>query len=686
MRNRWSKSKAQRLNALDLLVYATRLIGEEPNLVLWGGGNSSVKLDGVDHLGNTLPVLWIKGSGSDMKTMTKNDFSPLRLNDLLNLSYKEKVTDEDMVAYQRCCMLEPVSPKPSIETLLHAFLPQKYIYHTHADAICTLTDTSHSRDLIQRVFRGKVIVVPYVRPGFELAKRVSEAFLKNSESDGIILEKHGLVTWGNSSQEAYMNTINLVSKAERWISTIKSKKIRNIKKIVEPKTSENRKINPARIAPILRGALSKFQRTLLLFNDSPSVLQFVNHPQVKSMSQCGPFTPDHILYTKAKPLCMSLRNFHVEAALGKSIHNQIEEYRQNYIKYFKKFAPNGVTIMDSNPRVILIPGIGMFTSGKDFRACLITNQLYEHTMQVIQDATVLGKYSPLANKDLCDFEYWPLENFKLTLLPKEKELSRRIVLVTGAGGGIGTAIATKLVQEGASVVLTDINFEKIKRLSKILNEQAKQNCTCAIAMDVTKESSVQEGFRNAVLAFGGLDVMVSNAGIAKSSAVENLSMADWSESMSVNATGHFLVSREAIRVFKKQEIGGNIVVVATKNVVAPGREFGAYSASKAAQTQLGRVLALEGANMGVRVNMVNPDCVFDGSGLWSKEIRRARAKTYGISEEKLEEYCISRNLLKVKISATDVAETVFFLASDRSSKTTGAMIPVDGGIKEAFPR
>ncbi len=686
MRNRWSKSEAKVLNALDLLVYTTRLIGEESNLVLWGGGNSSVKLEGTDHVGSKLPVLWIKGSGADMKTMTRKDFTPLRLNDLLKLGQREKMTDEDMVAYQRCCMLNPTSSKPSIETLLHAFLPATYIYHTHADAICTLTDTPRGNAIISEVFQGAVSTVPYVRPGFELAKRVRNVYTRAPSVDGIILEKHGLVTWGDSSQDAYKKTIALVSKAEQWILSARSKKTSNTKKPVKPKYLENPKQLTAKIAPILRGALSQYQRTLLLLNDSPAVLAFVNDPQVKKISQCGPFTPDHILYTKAKPLCLSLGNLSIESQISKRIHSQLEEYRKNYITYFKKYSPSGVTMMDSNPRIILIPGIGMFTSGKDFRACMVTNQLYEHTIQVIQDSTVLGKYAPLSLKHLCDFEYWPMENFKLTLLPKERELSRRIALVTGAGGEIGAAIATKLVQEGASVILTDIKYEKIKMLSAALNAQSKQQCSYPIAMDVSKEASVQEGFRKAVLAFGGLDVVISNAGIARSSAIAKLSMADWSDSISVNATGHFLVCREAMRVFEKQGIGGNFVVVSTKNVLAPGKEFGAYSASKAAQAQLAKVLALEGADIGVRVNMVNPDGVFGGSGLWSKNIRHSRAKSYGISDEELEEYCISRNLLKVKITAEDVSEAVFFLASDRSSKTSGAMIPVDGGMKDAFPR
>src|SRR5438552_4086583 len=447
-----------------------------------------------------------------------------------------------------------------------------------------------------------------------------------------------------------------------------------------------RRREAAAVAPLLRAAVSQSTRMLLSYDDSASVLRFVNGIGTRELSQRGPFTPDHILHTKAIPLWLQLPKSKSPEDIERSVREQVADYRQRYRDYFMRYKTPGVTMLDPNPRVILIPGLGMFTTGKDPRACRITRDLYDHTIGVLTAASVLGTYQPLSPRDLSDFEYWPMENYKLTLLPSEKELSRRVALVTGAAGCLGQAIARHLMAEGTTVILTDINEAKVRGLSAELNAQAQQDATIAITMDVTRETSVREAFQKAALAYGGLDILISNAGIARSSPLDRLSLKDWSDSLAVNATGHFLVCREAMRLFKAQGLGGNIVVIATKNVVVPGKDFGAYSASKAAQAQMARVLAIEGGEFGVRINLVNPDAVFDGSGIWSKEIRTARAKAYGIPLEEIQDYCVARTLLKVKVTAQDVAEAVLFLASDRSSKTTGAMIPVDGGIREAFPR
>ncbi|WP_447980628.1 bifunctional rhamnulose-1-phosphate aldolase/short-chain dehydrogenase [Candidatus Nitrospira bockiana] len=685
MKSRWSPQEATGLEGPDLLVYATQLIGADSDLVLWGGGNSSLKMTAPDHTGRPTRILWIKGSGSDMRTITPKQLTPLRLDDLLLLQDREAMTDEEMVAYQLKCSLQPGAPNPSIETLLHAFIPAPHVYHTHADAICALTDVRDTEATIERVFGNDVAVVPYVRPGFTLAKMVGAALRERPGLKALILDKHGLVTWGDTPQEAYQETVHTVEKAERFIEHMTKRHAWPVGHAPSLSTRDRRRI-AADVALALRGAVSRPARKVLSYDASAEVLHFLEGKLAKELSQVGPFTPDHILHTKAKPLFLDVPQSETPAAIDQTVQKAVQAYRDDYVQSFERYKAPGMSMQDPNPRVILIPGVGMFTSGKDRRACRIAHDLYVHTIRVVMATSSFDRYTTLSPKDKFEFEYWPMELHKLSLLPPEKELSRRIALVTGAAGALGRAIAAHLVSAGASVILTDIDHDKVQALSAELNAKAGEENTTAVAMDVTKESSVEEAFEKALLAYGGLDIVVSNAGIARGGAVEHLSLEDWNRSLAVNATGHFLVCRRAMKAFRAQNLGGNIVVVATKNVLAPGKEFGAYSASKAAQAQLARILALEGADIGVRVNMVNPDGILEGSGIWSKEVREARAHAYGIQVDKLEDYCASRNLLHVKVTAEDVAQAVLFLASDRSAKTTGSMIPVDGGVREAFPR
>ena len=685
MRSYWSDEAAAHLDGLEALVYASRRIGEDPALVLWGGGNSSAKVTMKNHLGRDTRVLWIKGSGSDMRTITAKQFTPLRLDELLPLMDREAMSDEEVVAYQTKCTTEPGAPKPSIETLLHAFIPAPHVYHTHADLICALTVTSDSQKLIRQVYGEDVGLIPYLRPGFALAKLVGEAIRRNPGMRAIVLDKHGLVTWGETPKAAYIETIKMVREAERFIHRARA---RNGNAAAERARGalRDREERIAAVMMALRGAIGRHERMLLLHEDGPEVLQFLSEPRAGALSQIGPFTPDHILHTKAKPLFLELPQSAEPEAIDEAVRKGVEQYRLEYLRYFERHSAPGVTMREPTPRVILVPGLGLITTGKDRRACRIVRDLYVHTMRVIRASSAIDTYTALSPKDLYDFEYWPMELYKLTLLPSEKEFSRHIVLVTGAAGAIGRAISERFVSEGAVVVLTDLDVTKLREQSAEYNRCVGEEHTVPLVMDVARERSVQKAFREAISMFGGLDIVVSNAGIARSASVERLSLEDWRHSFDVNATGHFLVCREAMRAFKRQSLGGNIVVIASKNVVAPGKEFGAYSASKAAQAQLARVLAVEGAEFGVRVNMVNPDGIFEGSGLWSQEMRRERAKVYGIPVAQIEEYYAGRNLLKTRVKAGDVAEAVLFLASKRSAKTTGAMVPVDGGVKEAFPR
>jgi rhamnulose-1-phosphate aldolase/alcohol dehydrogenase len=676
MRSLWKDREIKGKNPLELLVYRSRLIGSEPKLCVWGGGNTSSKTVETDHLGRSVQVLRIKGSGCDLKSCKPRDFSPLKLEEVLPALGKISMTDEAMVDYLNRCLLDPKAPRPSIEALLHAFLPYEAIDHTHADAILSLTNTQHPEKTCRAVYGDELIFIPYVKPGFDLAKKLAGEVKRRPASRGAVLEKHGLITWGEDSKTSYLRTVEMVSRAERFIQ----KKAKNQKPFggekIRPLSPALRKAFIGRFMPELRKTLSRTKPVILHFNDSEAVLEFVSSKKASEASQQGPATPDHMLRTKRIPCFLDTK---------KSFRKQLESFALAHERYYKKFKKPGMFMLDPYPTVMLIPGVGMVTAGKDLDSALITSEIYEHSISVMRAASFINRYVSLPPREAFEIEYWPLELYKLSLAPAEKELARKVALITGACGGIGQAIARKLISAGATVVVTDKDPEKVSALECALRSEFKAKKALGIPMDVTQESSVNTAFQKILLHLGGLDIVVSNAGVAAVAALEKLSRADWEKNLAVNATGHLLVAQKAVPLMKKQGFGGTFVCVATKNVLAPGAEFGAYSASKAASAQLARILAIEGAPFGIRSNMVNPDGVFENSGLWSA-IRKKRARTIGVPDSKLEDYYRKRNLLQVCVNPEDVAEAVLFLCSHRSAKTTGAMIPVDGGLREAFPR
>ena len=684
MDNLWSDSAIEGMDELDKLVYMSRLIGADSSLVVWGGGNTSIKVTERDFRGRDVPAMWIKGSGSDMKSMLRRQFPRLNLEDILPLFERDGMSDEDMVAYLEHTLMDPGSPRPSIETLLHAFLPFMCVAHSHADAVVALTNNEGADSVLKRVYGDGIAIVDYFRPGFHLSKLVGLAVKEAPSISGVVLVNHGLFTWGDDTKSAYDRHIDLVNKAEDFIESGSKAVFGGWER--NPLDSRERRRVAAGLSPTIRGLVSKQQKMVLRFDDSEDILEFIGSREGKRLSAVGPATPDHLIHTKRKPLWLDVAEAADVDGVRAGLERALAAYSEGYAAWYRECTSEEHPMLDPNPRVILLPGVGMWTTGKDAQAALITGDIYHHTINVIGSAQANSEFTSLTAQDAYDAEYWPLELYKLTLAPPEKELARKVALVTGAASGIGRAIALRLAAEGAHVVVTDVDAEGAKEVSEAINAANGLNRSVPVVMDVGSEESVARAFQETRLAYGGLDILVSNAGIAPVGAIDELTLSDWQRSLDINTTGHFLVAAEAVRLMKEQGSGGSLVFIGTKNVPAPGADFGAYSVSKAAEVQLARVLALETGQHGIRVNVVNPDAIFQGSRLWSEEVRQERASAHGVSVDDLEHFYHQRTLLKTQVRAEDVAEMVLFLASERSSRTTGAMIPVDGGVREAFPR
>ncbi len=688
--DRWSEDEAAGLAELDLLVYQSRLLGAEPGLVLWGGGNTSLKREEKDYRGRTCAVLRVKGSGSDLKAVEPRDFPAVRMDDVLALFERGAMSDEEMVEYLQFAMLDPRAPRPSIETLLHAFVPARSVVHSHADAILALTNNTRRRELLGEIFGDELALIPYLRPGFQLSKLVGQAARAQAALKGVILLNHGLITWHDDPREAYRLHIEMVNRAVRWLERAAERAQSGGQPVFAVPAAEQRRAIAASLAPVLRGLVGQEQRHILRFDDSPPILRFVSGEalgaeRTRAVLQAGAATPDHILNIKRTSLWCEPENAADARSVEQAARAAFERYTGEYRATFQAYQ-QGEPMLAPLPRVVLVAGLGMFTLGKDSRAAGISADIAHHTLAIMEGAERTGAYSSLSPEDAFHAEYWPLELYKLQLAPPEKRLSRHVALITGAAGAIGSAIARRFAAEGAHVVCADIDLERASALVEDMARNWPHNRGLALAVDIADEASVAAAYQRILCVYGGLDILVSNAGIAYNSPLDALSLENWQRSMSVNATGHFLVAREALRIMKSQGLGGSVIFVATKNVPAPGKDFGAYSASKAAQAQLARVLALEGGAFGIRSNIINPDAIFGNSGLWSPQVRAERAKSYGIDPSQLEDYYRQRNILRTDVRAEDVAEAALFYASDSSSRTTGSMLPVDGGLREAFPR
>ncbi|MBD0381348.1 bifunctional aldolase/short-chain dehydrogenase [Paenibacillus sedimenti] len=686
--NLWETEKAKAVKSgLDELVYRSNLLGTDRAVANWGGGNTSMKTIETDFRGREVEVMWVKGSGSDLATMKAKNFTGLRMDDIRPLYERDEMSDEAMVAYLVNCMIDSKHPRASIETLLHAFLPFKHVDHTHPDAIISLCCAHNGKELAKEIYGDRFVWVPYVRPGFTLSKMIAEGVRNNPKAELVLMEKHGLVTWGETSEESYLKTLAIINEAESFIEArVKESDLYGGAKY-ESLSEVERNDLLAQVLPIVRGAVSAEKKMILTVDSAADVLQFVNSKDAAVLSQVGAACPDHLVHTKMKPLYIDWNpNSRDASTLTDALKAGIAAYKEEYKAYFDRNKNEGDVIFETAPRVILIPGIGMINTGKSWAMAQVSGALYHRAISVMRGATALGTFVSLSENESYNVEYWPLELYKLTLAPAEAEFSRKIAFITGGAGGIGSVTARQLLKEGAHVVLADLNLEGAQKLAAELNEQYGDNRAIAVKMDVTKEEEVEAAYRDSILTYGGIDIIVNNAGLATSSPFDETSLKEWNLNMNVLNTGYFLVAREAFKIMKKQNVGGSMVFVGSKNSIYAGKNASAYSTAKAAEIHLARCIAAEGGEYGIRVNSVLPDAVLQGSAIWNSSWRNERAAAYGIEPDQLEEHYRKRTTLLVNIFPKDIAEAIVYFASSKADKTTGCMITVDGGVPAAFTR
>ena len=650
------------------LVERSNRIGADPALVIYGGGNTSAKGVILDHLGREQHVMWVKGSGADMRGSTSADYPALRLADLLPLQTREAMDDEEMTDLVSRALMDPGARRPSIETLLHAFLPFAHIDHVHADAICALTNHAEGPRITREALGEDFAYVDWTRPGFALSKQVGDL----AHFQGVVLAHHGLITWSDTSDACLERTLEVVAQARAFVDAHRLA-------VGSPPLHETIPHDELdRLLLELRGAVSGTGRRVLRVDDR--LRSIADRPDLGGILAGGTSSADHML--RIKPLSLAIAD-------RSQARSAVQGYARDYLAYVERHQsqmPAGCVAHDPMPRVMLVPGLGAVTAAANEAEAGLLADIALHTHQVAADALdAFGSAEPLPEQDIFDFDYWPMELFKLSLKPSPPAFAGHVFVVTGAASGIGLGISRYLAGLGASLVLADLDADGLERLSAELVDLKAPRPRLAVG-DQSDPQVVTATVQAAVRAFGGLDGIVANAGIGVGGTLEELPVETWEAGLRINLTSAFLITQQAIRAMKAQGIGGSLVYVASKNAFGPGAGFGGYSVSKAGMIQLMRIAALEGGGHGIRANAVNPDAVFDNSQLWAGGIREERAAAHGVRPEELEDFYAQRNLLKARVRSLDVAQAVAYLLSGDSSRTTGAVIPVDGGVAAAFPR
>lgn len=696
----WDEAKASSLGSdeVALFLYRSNLLGADLRLTNYGGGNTSVKITDKDPLtGNPVEVMWIKGSGGDIGTLKKSGCAALYMDRLLALEkiYRGIQYEDEMVSLFNHCIFDLDSKAPSIDTPLHGFLPFKHIDHLHPDAAIAIAAAEDGQRITEELFKGEIGWVEWQRPGFDLGLKLRACLEENLSRGirlkGIMLGSHGLFTWGDTSYESYINTLEVVETCARFLSENygKSRPVFGGMKTTGADKSQRKK-QAAALAPVLRGLCSSDRPMIGHFTDDDRVLEFVNSLDLDKLAPLGTSCPDHFLRTKISPLVLPLdpaEDLGNHTAVKEKLLPSFEDYRKLYKAYYDQCKhPNSPAMRDSNPVVLLYPGIGMFTFAKDKTTARLASEYYINAINVMKGAEAVSSYTALPRQEAFNIEYWLLEEAKLQRLPKPKALSGKIALITGSAGGIGKAIAKKFASEGACIVLNDIHEERLSEASAEFISSFGKDAVKATALNVMDAASIQQAYDQACLAFGGVDIIVNNAGISLSKPLTEHTEDDWDKIYDILVKGQFLVSKVGVQILKKQAMGGDIINIVSKNAVVSGPNNAAYGSAKSAQGHLTRLLAAELGPDKIRVNMVNPDAVIAGSNIWAGGWAEGRAKAYGVTVEELPAYYAKRTLLNEIILPEDIANAAFAFVGGLLNKSTGNALNVDGGVAMGFYR